>query len=65
LVHNKDGHSRKIGSWCLWKNLSTMGCLNVLNQALEKLTKGDTEGLIHHSDREGHPFFVPSLKNES
>ena len=46
-----DAYSRKIVGWCLWKTLSTMGCLNALNQALATLTKGETEGLIHHSDR--------------
>ena len=46
-----DAYSRKIVGWCLWKTLSTQGCLNALNQALKPLKKGDTEGLIHHSDR--------------
>lgn len=46
-----DAYSRKIVGWCLWQTLSTQGCLNALNQALKPLKKGDTEGLIHHSDR--------------
>lgn len=46
-----DAYSRKIVGWCLWKTLSTTGCMNALNQALETLTRSDTEGLIHHSDR--------------
>ena len=46
-----DAYSRKIVGWCLWKTLSTQGCLNALNQALKPLKKGDIEGLIHHSDR--------------
>jgi putative transposase len=46
-----DAYSRKIVGWCLWKTLSTMGSLNALNQALATLTRSDTEGLIHHSDR--------------
>jgi putative transposase len=46
-----DAYSRKIVGWCLWKTLSTIGCMNALNQALGTLTKSDTEGLIHHSDR--------------
>ena len=49
-----DAYSRKIVGWCLWKNLTTQGCLNALNQALETLEKRDKvgiKGLIHHSDR--------------
>ena len=46
-----DAYSRKIVGWCLWKTLSTAGCMNALNQALATLTRSDTEGLIHHSDR--------------
>jgi putative transposase len=46
-----DAYSRKIVGWCLFKSLSTQGCLNALNQALNTLTKTDTAGLIHHSDR--------------
>jgi putative transposase len=46
-----DAYSRKIVGWCLWKTLSTIGCMNALNQALATLTRSDTEGLIHHSDR--------------
>ena len=46
-----DAYSRKIVGWCLFKSLSTQGCLNALNQALATLTRLETAGLIHHSDR--------------
>jgi putative transposase len=46
-----DAYSRKIVGWCLFKSLSTQGCLNALKQALTTLTKAETSDLIHHSDR--------------
>lgn len=46
-----DAYSRKIVGWCLFKSLSTQGCLIALKQALSTLTKGEARDLIHHSDR--------------
>lgn len=46
-----DAYSRKIVGWCLYKTLSTKGCLVALKQALSTLTKGEAMDLIHHSDR--------------
>ena len=46
-----DAYSRKIVGWCLYKSLSTQGCLIALKQALSTLTKDKDKDLIHHSDR--------------
>jgi transposase InsO family protein len=44
-----DKYSRKIVGWHLSQSLGIEGCLAALQQALR--TSGDTQGLIHHSDR--------------
>lgn len=45
-----DAHSRMIMGYCLHQFLTTEGCLNALNMALQARNKRNNN-LIHHSDR--------------